>query len=156
MINTTVKASQPDISLYDQDFYQWIETTVAQLSMGNLVAVDLPNLIEELEAMGRSEKHALESNLRIVLLHLLKYKYQSNKQSKSWLSTIREHRIRIRKVLQSSPSLNRFIEFIFDEIYQDARKLAADETGFPIETFPSDTPFSLAEALNEEFLPDSF
>lgn len=156
MINTTVKASQPDISLYDQDFYQWIETTAAQLNAGNLGALDLPNLIEELEAMGRREKHDLESNLRIVLLHLLKYKYQHNKRSKSWLSTIREHRIRIRKALQSSPSLHRFMEVIFDETYQDSRKLAADETGLLIENFPLDTPFSLAEALNEEFLPDSF
>jgi hypothetical protein len=74
--------------LYDQDFYLWIETTAKQLKEGNFAEVDLANLIEEIECMGRSEKRALKSNLVVVLMHLLKYKYQPSQRTNSWLSTI--------------------------------------------------------------------
>jgi predicted DNA-binding ribbon-helix-helix protein len=141
------------INLYEQDFYLWLETTVNQLKQGNLDQIDLINLIEELETMGRSEKHFLESNLRVVLLHLLKYRYQPNKRSKSWLSSIREHRIRIRKSLKDSPSLKQYLGTIFDEAYQDARKLASDETGLSVNVFPNICPFTIEETLNEQFLP---
>jgi predicted DNA-binding ribbon-helix-helix protein len=140
-------------SLYEQDFYLWIETTVKQLKEGKLNEVNLVNLIEELEAMGRSEKHSLESNLRVVLLHLLKHKYQPQKRSKSWLFSIIEHRIRLRKSLQDSPSLKRYLATIFAEAYQDSRKLASVETGLSIDTFPELCPFTIEETLNEDFLP---
>jgi hypothetical protein len=66
----------PNPSLYEQDYYLWLQTTVNQLRERKFAEVDLANLIEEIESMGRSEKSALGSNLQIVLMHLLKYKYQ--------------------------------------------------------------------------------
>jgi Domain of unknown function DUF29 len=112
------------------------------------------NLIEELEAMGRSEKSAIESNLRILLMHLLKYKYQSEKRTNSWLFTIREHRQRLRDDFKNSPSLKRYFLDIFPECYQDARELAADETGLSINTFPIESPFSQEDTLNPDYLPE--
>ncbi|GAX38707.1 hypothetical protein NIES3585_47580 [Nodularia sp. NIES-3585] len=60
-------APQPKVltnsQLYDEDFYLWLETTAKQLKAGKLAEVDLVNLIEEIECMGRSEKRALKSNL---------------------------------------------------------------------------------------------
>jgi len=55
-----------------------------------LTQLDLKNLIEEIETMGRSEKKALRSNLEVVVMHLLKCKYQIEKRSGSWRATIRE------------------------------------------------------------------
>jgi Domain of unknown function DUF29. len=103
--------------------------------------------------MGRSEKNALTSNLRVLLMHLLKYKYQSEKRTNSWLYTIREHRKRLRETFKTSPSLYRFFEDIFNESYQDARELAADETGLSINLFPPESPFTVEEVLNPDFLP---
>ncbi len=69
-------APQPTVftnsHLDDQDFYLWIETTAKQLKEGRFSEVDLENIIEEIESIGRSEKHALESNLVVLLMHLLK------------------------------------------------------------------------------------
>ena len=79
-------------SLYDQDFVLWIESTVRLLKNQRLTELDLENLIDEVEDMGRNQKHALESNLSILLMHLLKWQYQSLKRSNSWKFTIREHR----------------------------------------------------------------
>lgn len=140
-------------NLYEQDFYLWIETTVKQLKEGKLAEVDLANLIEEVESMGRNEKRAIESNLIVVLIHLLKYKYQPEKRTSSWLSTIFEHRRRLRKYLKDSPSLKNYLLEVFTECYQDARQQAALETSLLIDTFPLDSPLNVDESLNQDFLP---
>lgn len=150
-------APQPTVftsKLYDQDFYLWIETTAKQLKAGNFSEVDLENLIEEIECMGRSEKKAIKSNLIVVLMHLLKYKYQQKKRSNSWKGSIREHRRRLREAFADSPSLKQYFQDVFVECYQDARKQASDETGLSLDIFPVESPFSADECLNTEFLPD--
>jgi hypothetical protein len=140
-------------SLYEQDFYLWLQTNINLLKEGNFAEIDLENLLEELESMGRSDKNALKSNLRILLMHLLKYKYQPEKRTNSWQYTITEHRIRLEDTFKTSPSLYRFFEDIFNESYQYARKLAADETGLSIQIFPLESPFTKEEVLNPDFLP---
>lgn len=141
-------------NLYEEDFYLWIETTAKQLKTGNLAEVDFANLIEEIESMGRSEKRALKSNLIVILMHLLKYKYQPEKRSNSWLSTIFEHRRRLIESLTESPSLRKYFSEVFSECYQDARKQASLETGSSLDTFPVESPFTTDETLNQDFLPE--
>lgn len=147
-------ALSTNTNLYNQDFYLWIETTAQQLKAGNFTEIDLENLIEEIESMGRSEKRALESNLVVLLMHLLKYKYQPEKRSKSWLSTIFEHRRRLNKQFQDSPSLKKYFLETFAECYQDARQQASIETGLDLDIFPVDSPFNTDECLNKEFLTE--
>ncbi|MDF5716065.1 MAG: DUF29 domain-containing protein [Rhizonema sp. NSF051] len=151
-------APQPTVftnsPLYDQDFYLWIETTAKQLKEGRFSEVDLENLIEEIECMGRSEKQALESNLVVLLMHLLKYKYQQEKCSNSWKCSIREHRRRLTRAFKDSPSLKPYFQEVLPQCYQDAIKQASDETGLSLDTFPVDSPFNADECLNEDFLPN--
>ncbi|MBC5798000.1 DUF29 domain-containing protein [Sphaerospermopsis sp. LEGE 00249] len=153
-----MKANQPtnlaSSNLYNEDFYLWIETTAKQLKNGNFAEIDLENLIEEIESMGRSEKRSLKSNLLILLMHLLKYKYQPDKRSNSWLSTIFEHRRRLKEELTESPSLKKYFAEVFSECYQDARKQASLETGLSIDTFSVDCPFTTDEILNQDYLPE--
>lgn len=141
-------------NLYEQDYLLWIETTLAQLRQGRLSELDLANLIEEIEDMGNSQKLALESNLRILLMHLLKWKYQPNKRTNSWKYTIVEHRKRIIKSFKTSPSLKRYFEQVFPESYQDAKDLAVAETGLSEETFPDRCPFDREDIFNSNYLPD--
>ena len=148
-----VKAHLNQLTLYDQDYYLWIDKTVEQLSHHQFQEIDLQNLIAELESMGRSEKRSVQSNLTVLLMHLLKYKYQSEKRTNSWRYIILEHRQRLRDTFKTSPSLYRFFEDIFNESYQDARELAADETGLSINLFPPESPFTVEEVLNPNFLP---
>ncbi|CAC5341190.1 MULTISPECIES: DUF29 domain-containing protein [Planktothrix] len=145
----------PFSSLYDQDFYLWLEKTVNLLRTENFLELDRDHLIEELETMGRSEKRVIESNLRVLLMHLLKYQYQPERRSNSWLSTIIEHRIRINKDLKASPSLKGYFEQIFDETYQDARILASVETGLPLGVFSLTCPLTSEQVLDRDFLPES-
>lgn len=136
--------------LYDQDFSLWIETTVEKLKQKQLDHLDWENLIEEIESLGKSEKTALQSNLRILLMHLLKWQYQPERRSNSWSYTITEHNIRINKAFKDSPSLERYFAEIFDDCYQDARKLATKETGLDINLFPANCPFSQEDVLNSD------
>jgi predicted DNA-binding ribbon-helix-helix protein len=142
------------LSLYEQDYLLWIETTLNQLRQGRLTELDLTNLIEEIEDMGNSQKLALESNLRVLLMHLLKWKYQPERRTNSWKYTIVEHRKRIIKSFKTSPSLKRYFEQVFAECYQDAVDLASAETGLSAATFPDRSPFSQEDVVNINYFPN--
>jgi hypothetical protein len=105
--------------------------------------------------MGKSQKHALESNLIVILMNLLKYQYQPEKRYNSWRYTIREHRRRVLTSLKDSPSLKPYLAEIFDNCYDYAMKEAADETGLSLDIFPSKSSFSLEDILDFDFLPNA-
>ena len=117
--NTSVTTNP---SFYEKDYYLWLQTTAKQLREGKWSEVDRANLIEEIESMGRSEKNALVSNLQIVLMHLLKHKYQPEKRSNSWLLTIFEHRDRLLEAFEISPSLKLYFREVSAKCYAKARK----------------------------------
>ncbi len=139
---------------YEADFLGWLTSTAEQIRSQDYTAVDWENLVEEIEAMGRREKRKLESNLVILLQHLLKWHYQPNLRSGSWKGSIREHRRRIRKDLQDSPSLAPYLLEVIDEAYLDAKEAAADETGLPLDRFPTICEYTLDQILDREFLPE--
>lgn len=147
---TSVKPSD----LYNQDYALWLELTCQRLAEKRFLDLDLPNLLEELGDMGRSEKRDLTSNLIAVLTHLLKYAYQPQKRSNSWRFTIKEHRRRIQESLKESPSLRAYLLQNFDECYREARDLAATETGLDVSAFPEANPFTLEQILDRGFLPE--
>lgn len=149
----THQLSSP-LTPYKQDYCLWLEQTIQQLQTGEFSQLDISALIEELQGMSNSEKSALESNLRILLMHLLKYLYQPHKRTNSWLFTIREHRKRLLKAFQKSPSLKRYYEEVFAECYQDGRELASDKTGLSLQVFPTQSPFTLEDVLNLDYLPN--
>ena len=139
---------------YETDYYGWTIEQAALLRSGHLQEVDLENLIEEVEAMGRSEKRALESRLLVLLTHLLKWQYQPVRRGKSWELTIKEQRLRIVKILRDNPSLKREIEACFLDTYPFAIIQTIKETGIDENVFPSVCSWSLEKVLNAEFLPD--
>lgn len=150
-----VNHTQSSIPLYEQDYYNWLEKTAKLLRDGKLAELDRLNLAEEIEDMGRSEKRAVESNLEIVLRHLLKYKYQPERRSNSWRFTILEHRDRLEKSFRDSPSLRPYFASIFIDCYKSACKKVAVETGLSLDTFPAPSPFTPQETLNPDFLPEA-
>lgn len=134
--------------LYDKDYCHWLETTASLLKNERFSVLNIPNLLEEIEDIGRSERRAFYSNLKIVLMHLLKSKYQPEKLTNSGTATIVEHRQRLKKVLKESPSLKPYLDEILQDCYQDARELAPAETGLDINCFPSEIPFTGLEILS--------
>jgi hypothetical protein len=141
-------------TLYDRDFYSWIQTTAQLLKEKKWEEVDTFNLIEELESMGRSEKRELKNRAIVLLTHLMKWKYQADKRSSSWLNTISEQRRQIKFLLEDSPSLNPYYLEIFDRCYQFACQDAAKETGLPADIFPAESPFTPELTIDDDYLPD--
>jgi hypothetical protein len=138
---------------YEQDYCVWLGQTIEYLQAKEFTAIDLEYLIEELKDMGRSQKDALESNLQIVLMHLLKYQYQPEKRSNSWRYTILEHRDRLERAFKHSPSLSPYLQSVFDECYRKARRKASVETGMDIHIFPIASPYSVEQVLDLDYLP---
>lgn len=140
-------------TLYEQDYALWLDTTCQLIKAGRLADVDIANLLEELDDMGRSEKRVLTSNLIVVLMHLLKYAYQPGQRSNSWRFTLKEHRRRLQEALAASPSLKLYFDQIFADCYRESRDLAATETGVHWENFPLESPFTQEQVLDREYLP---
>jgi hypothetical protein len=136
-------------TLYESDYLEWLSHALKQLRNQQYEQVDWENLIEEIETMGRSEKNALESNVIIILLHLLKWQHQPQKRSGSWERSIIEHRRRVRKALKDSPSLKSYLVSILEESYHEAVKQAKAETQLPLATFPNACPYFLNSILDD-------
>jgi hypothetical protein len=142
-------------NLYKKDYYPWIDKTINLLENYQFSELDLENLIEEIKSISISQQKALKSNLSVILWHLLKYLQEPEKQTRSWALNLFEHRERIEEDLENSPSLKSFLtEENFKKCYNKARKKAAIETGINLDKFPNDCPFTLAEALDFEFIPN--
>jgi Domain of unknown function DUF29 len=141
-------------SLYERDFYLWLEQQATLLRDGRLGELDIANLREEIESMGRKDKKAIQSNLVVVLTHLLKYQFQPDQLSSSWRGSILEHRRRLRYDFKDSPSLRGHASEVFTQAYEDAREQASAESGLPLRQFPKASPYTLEQVLDPKFLPD--
>ena len=111
-MSTPLEVNKKLNTLYERDYYQWLRQTATLLKKKEFTELDLGNLIEEIESLGKSEKRAVKSNLVVLILHLLKWRYQPEKRSRSWKSSIREHRRRIEYLLSDSPSLKNYLSEI--------------------------------------------
>jgi len=142
-------------TLYETDFYGWVQQQVAAIRTGNLNGLDLDNLKEEIESMGRSEKRELESRLEVLLTHLLKWQYQPERRGKSWQLTIEGQRDRLAGHLGENPSLKSKLPVCVQEAYRHAKREAIKETGMPAATFPPECPWAFEQAMDDGFWPEA-
>ena len=149
-----VVAEKLDFSLYEKDFVAWSDEQALLLEQQRYEELDLANLVEEVKDLGNRHRDAIESQLTRLLMHLLKWHYQEEKRSSSWLGEIKEARKQIGRLIRKHPVLAVHIETVLQECYMDAKEDAADETGLPLEIFPLACPYWLKdEVLNPDFLP---
>ncbi len=147
------KESAVNLNLYEADFYAWTQQQAHLLRYQLWNQVDLVNLIEEVESLGRRERQELRNRLIILIGHLLKWEYQSSKRSRSWLATIRIQRRDIIKLLNENPSLQSSLEVALEEAYENARDLASAETNLPLSTFPPQCLYLWEDLINLSFYP---
>jgi len=146
--------SSPKPTLYDVDFYKWTKTQSNLLKKKalQLSELDLDNLREEIESLGKSDKRSLRSQISRLLMHLLKKKYQPERDtSNSWSRSILDATREIKFLIEDSPSLKNELIKMYEEAYDYAREEAAFETKLAIKTFPKVCPWNL-----EELFPDLF
>jgi hypothetical protein len=140
-------------TLYDQDFYGWIQHNIALLRQGRWAEIDTEILIEELDSMARRDRHELVSHLIILIAHLLKWQYQAEHRSRSWRSSIIEQRKQVTRQLKLSPSLKPFLMDAIQEAYPDGVDIAMKETRLPKSIFPNTCPYTLEQLFDDEYYP---
>lgn len=141
---------------YNQDVVLWANEQAALLRAGRFDELDIANIAEEIEDVGKAEQRELASRMAVLLMHLLKWVYQPEKRTRSWLLTIGNQRDRVGRRLRRTPSLKALLadpEWQAD-MWSDATEDAAQETGLPLEIFPRTCPWPLSDALAEGWLPE--
>lgn len=124
------------MSAYNTDFYKWSKEQSSFLKEGVYSKLDIENLIEEIESLGRSEKRTLISYLSINFLHQLKFQYQPDKRTRSWNLSIKSSMNKACRCLRENPSLKSELREICNSAYEDARYGASQETDLDLEIFP--------------------
>ncbi|HKS62126.1 MAG TPA: DUF29 domain-containing protein [Xanthobacteraceae bacterium] len=128
---------------YDRDLYSWAIEQAALLRAGRIAEADALNIAEELDDVGNEQYDKLESALRVILIHLLKWDHQPEKRSRSWTSSIAVQRNHVRKVLRKNPGLKPLVGEAVIEAYADARLEAAGEIDRDENSFPEQCPYPL-------------
>ena len=141
-------------SLYERDFFAWTQEQANLMKQKAFEKLDIIHLLEEVESMGAREKSELKSRLTVLLMHLLKWKYQPEYQSKSWKSTIMEQRFSIQDVIEDNPSLKPQLDGYLIRAYKHARSLAHQETGVYLKNFPEICEWTIAQVLEDDFFPN--
>lgn len=144
-----------DPTLYDRDFYAWANQQAALLRAGNLAAADIAQIAEEIESMGKTEQRELENRLTVLLLHLLKWRFQPKRRGASWEATIRIQRRDLTRHIDRNPSLKPHIADAACYAYGNAVIEAAAETGQPEETFPAECPWTFEQIMSAAFWPEA-
>jgi hypothetical protein len=139
---------------YETNVVLWSEEQAAFLANKQWDALDLPHLIEEIRALGVSERHAIESQLLRLMMHLLKWQYQPTRRTRRWRSSVLDARVQLTVLVEEYPHGDE-VPLILAKRYGLARRHAQAETGLDLRTFPSQPPWTLAQVLDLEFWPET-
>jgi hypothetical protein len=136
-------------ALYLEDETAWLEHNAALIRQGRLAEVDYDHLAEYLDDMSRRDRREVKSRLAVLLAHRLKWQFQPEKRSRSWLSTIITQRQELDDLV-SSGVLRAYAFEVLGEAYANAVAIAAAETGMDGKAFPAENPFSLEDLMTTD------
>jgi hypothetical protein len=136
-------------TLYDQDFHAWTQQQAELLRSGKFEGLDIDNLVEEIDSLGKQQRQELRNRLGVLLGHLLKWRYQPDARSKSWFYTIKEQRQEIQRHLKENPSLKPYLNEAIEIGYEKGLNLVGKETPLDPKQLPQSCPFSDAEIFEK-------
>lgn len=137
--------------LYETDFYGWLMQQSHLLKTGEFKQLDITNLVEELQSLGKQQRQELRNRLGVLLGHFLKWQFQPERRSKSWKSTIREQRREIVRLMKENPSLKPYLEEAMLSGYQSGLDLVVRETPLDYPDLPEDCIYSFEQVCNPDF-----
>jgi hypothetical protein len=137
-------------TLYDRDFFAWTQETARAIEAGRFDEIDRMALADEVESLGKRDRREVESRMAVIIMHLLKLKYQPGMATQGWHETVANQRDELAAVLADSPSLRVQLDEQLTKVYKRARRQAAAETGLVLDAFPETCEWTAAEVLGEE------
>ena len=138
-------------SLYERDLYAWVQEQVHLLRAGRVNEIDAENIAEEISDVGHNEYDKLESALRVLLAHMLKWDHQPERRSRSWENTIKEQRNRVHRQFRKNPSLKSQRDEVVRDGYASGRLLASTEADMDVDRFPEECPYDWDAIVGREF-----
>lgn len=135
--------------LFEQDEPLWIEKQIALFREDRMEDLDLDLVFQLLLEMTQSDKRSAVGLARVILVHLLKLKYQPEMRSQSWIRSILSSRATLNDLL--TKSLKTHLRSEMPTIYKQAVRWAAKETGLPISRFPKTNPISFDQLLDADY-----
>ena len=147
MAKSAVREETKRPAAKEADLYSWARHQAELLRAGRLSEIDPVAIAEEIDDVGEEQYDKLESALRVLMLHLLKWDHQPSMRSRSWTTSVREQRRRVLRQLRKNPGLRPRLDEALVEAYEDARDEASAETGLPPSIFPVRRPFEYAEIM---------
>ncbi len=140
--------------LYETDILAWSNEQARLLQAGRLSELDVEHIAEEIADVGKSEQRELASRMAVLLAHLIKWHFQSERRGRSWRVTIRTQRNSIERRLRRTPSLATSLRDPdwWADAWDDALDAATRETG--IEDLPQTCPWQVAQVLDHGWLPE--
>ena len=154
-LSTATQSKAKNDPEYEKDFYKWVNNQANLLKKKEFTKLDIDNLIEEIESLGKSEKRMLKSYLEVLLMHMLKIRHQPGMHTTSWDLSIKEAGYKVQKTLKENPSLKAKLKEIVEEAYFSARLKAALETKLDENVFEEKCPWTFKEIfsnLEEKYL----
>jgi len=152
MVKSAVREETKRPDAKDRDLYSWALHQAELLRAGRLSEIDAAAIAEEIDDVGEEQYDKLESALRVLMLHLLKWDHQPEKRSRSWTASVREHRRRVLRQLQKNPGLRSRLNEAVGEAYQDARDEASSDMGLPLKVFPTKPAFEYTEIMERSIV----
>ncbi len=152
MAKTAVREEAKRPAAKAADLYYWERRQAELLRAGRFSEIDAAAIAEEIDDVGEEQYDKLESALRVLMLHLLKWDHQASMRSRSSTLTIREQRRRAERQMRKNPGLKSQVEEALEAAYEDARIEAASETGLPLSDFPARRPFEYAEIMDRSIV----
>jgi Domain of unknown function DUF29 len=150
-----VIARPPAGDLHEDDFSLWVERQAAILRARRFDELDLENLIEEVEDLGRRERDMVESHIETILEHLLKLELShATRPPRGWLVTIDKQRAKLARKLTTT--LRNHLETALPAIYRGLRRPVArqlENEGVPLDALTPNCPYSLDQILDPDWYP---
>ncbi|MFN6273346.1 MAG: DUF29 domain-containing protein [Microcystis sp.] len=142
--------------LYEREYDRWLSETIELLKNRQLDQLDYEHLIEELAALGRSEKTAVKSLILSIIIQLLLYQFWTTEReinSNHWAAEIITFRVQLEYKLTTNLSKFLELELELENIYENARLIAEKKTG--LKNLPIICPYSLRQILEKQWFPDT-
>ena len=139
-----VRSAAVPLTLYLDDETAWLELTAEMIREGSIEDLDFPNLAEYLTDMATRDRREVDSRLKILIAHMLKWTHQPSMRSRSWLTTIKAQQQDLEDLL-ASRTLRTHAVANLQRVYDRAVVLAEAETGVGRTSFPAECPYSLAD-----------
>ena len=140
--------------LYEIDDYLWLHETLKLLKNNDFNSLDLENLIEELEDLGKNSFNKVRSLLRQIIIHLLLLEHWQEEYDlnhRYWMGEIIAFRDDLNNNLTTT--LNNKLNHELESIYNVSRRVVIQKTGLHQKLFPAHCPYSLEQLLNDSWYP---